>query len=52
MYLVFFEDFSVSRVDEISNDDKLMSDDGYLIIVDISDPGDPLEYINGKWEAI
>ena len=53
MYLIFFiEDLSIVRVDIISDDDRQMCDDGYSIIIDISKPGRPTKYVDGKWEAL
>ena len=53
MYLIFFiEDLTVIPVDIISDDDRQMCDDGNSIIIDISKPGRPTNYVNGKWEAL
>ena len=51
MYLVIFEDGTVKRTDNISEEDYISVDDGYLQIIDIV--GDvPMEYGEGEWTEI
>ncbi len=53
MYLYIFEDSSVYfHTGEISQEDYDQCDDGYIDIIDISDPKNPKQYYKSKWHEI
>ena len=52
MYLYFFSDGEITKIDTIQEDDLQAVDDGNLQIVDISDPKKPREYYEGEWIEI
>ena len=49
MYLYFFSDGEITKIDTIQEDDLQAVDNGDLQIVDISDPKKPKEYCDGEW---
>ena len=49
MYLYFFTDGEITKIDTIQKDDLPAVDNGDLQIIDISDPGKPREYYEGEW---
>ena len=52
MYLYFFSDGEITKIDTIQEDDLQAIDNGDLQIVDISDPKNPREYYEGEWMEI
>lgn len=52
MYLVILESGEIFKSEEFTEDLKGQSDDGYLTIVDISNPEYPLFYIEEGWTDI
>lgn len=52
MYLFIFEDGTIKKSSSYSDEDFESVENGYLDIVDISDPENP-KVINGtEWEAV
>ena len=51
-YLLIFEDGAINTTTTIDQVDKNNSDDGYLSIIDISDPNDVKEYYAGGWQGL
>tara|TARA_R110000850_G_scaffold261268_1_gene389310 strand:- start:142 stop:315 length:174 start_codon:yes stop_codon:yes gene_type:complete len=49
MYIIIFEDGSMSYSVTISSEELEAADDGILDIVDISDPTHPLRYFDEGW---
>tara|TARA_R110000851_G_scaffold188259_1_gene338287 strand:+ start:231 stop:404 length:174 start_codon:yes stop_codon:yes gene_type:complete len=49
MYIIIFEDGSMSYSATISSEELEAADDGILDIVDISDPTHPLRYFDEGW---
>ena len=49
MYLMIFEDSSLSTIDELTDDDKQAADDGYLDIIDFDTHE---QYSQGEWHLI
>lgn len=49
MFLLIFEDGEVKRADAVGEDDKQSADDGYIDLIDISDPTSPKRFISGEW---
>lgn len=52
MYLVIFEDGGVKTMAEIGVHELSAADDGYLDIIDISDPELPTRYFDEGWTSI
>lgn len=52
MYLITLEDGSTYATKEISNDDYSDCNNGYMQIVDISDPEKPLDFFDDEWTEI
>ena len=52
MYLIIFEDGSITKTTEINSDHIQGHNDGYLDIVDIADSDHPKEYIDNKWGEV
>ena len=52
MYLIITADGVIHVADEIDGDDIEASIDGEIDIVDISDPEQPTEYFEGKWDNV
>jgi len=51
MYLLITEDGEINKTVELHDDDKLMADEGYLDVIDVS--GEiPTQYYKGKWHDI
>lgn len=49
MYIIIFEDGSMSYSATISSGELEAADDGILDIIDISDPTHPLRYFDEGW---
>ena len=49
MYIFITEGGAISKQKEITEGDCDCADDGYLRIIDISDPDDPKEFGRGEW---
>jgi len=52
MYLLIFEDGSIKKTNEITEDDKNSSEDGYVDIIDISNQNEPKYFFVGEWKLI
>jgi hypothetical protein len=52
MFLIIFEDGEVKRADAVGEDDKQSADDGYIDLIDITDPSVPKRFISGAWSDI
>lgn len=53
MYIYIFENGTISQQKEIHPDDRQSLVDGYLVIIDISDPDKPVGLVpSGEWETI
>lgn len=48
VYLIIFEDGTIKYTYDFSEDLCQSADDGYVDIVDITDPEMPLQYLPGK----
>jgi len=51
MYILILEDGEALKCDKVQEDDLQGSDDGYLLIIDISGDG-PTVYDNGEWKPM
>jgi hypothetical protein len=52
MYLFIFEDGHICKNDSYEEDDISACDEGYLTLIDISDPAKPKEYYDSKWTDV
>ena len=52
MYLIIFEDGSKFKSTEVSIEDQQRANDGYLSIIDISDPENPKEFFADDWHVL
>ena len=52
MYLSIFEDGVMGLVDELTDDDRKASDDGYVTYIDVSIANQPKAYNKGEWFPI
>lgn len=49
MYILILEDGTILKQKEIAKQEYDSVEDGYLSIIDISDPDDPKEFYQGEW---
>jgi hypothetical protein len=49
MYIVIFEDGTMSHRETINSELLKEADNGVTDIIDISDPSDPLRYLDEGW---
>jgi len=52
MYLIIFEDGTIGRMDNISNNELETASNGFIDIIDISDSICPKCYFKGEWLEI
>ena len=52
MYIVIFEDGTIHKQKEITKEEYGSVEDGYLSIIDISDPNDPKEFYQDEWTSL
>ena len=52
MYLFIFEDGSVSSAEDMTEEDFVSADEGLLDIIDVSDPSNLKQYLNGQWDPV
>jgi len=52
MYLAIFEDGVIQYTSEVDEELLRGADDGFLDVLDISDPASPLRYWEGEWQAV
>jgi hypothetical protein len=52
MFLIIFEDGEVKRAAHLSEGDEQSAEDGYLDLIDISDPTSPKRFISGEWGEV
>ena len=49
MYILILEDGTIHKQKEITKEEYGSVEDGWLSIIDISDPDDPKEFYQGEW---
>ena len=52
MFLLIFDDFSVKKVTALTEGDYHACDDGYLELINITDPKNPLIYEDSEWVSV
>lgn len=52
MYILIFEDGSICKTKEITNEDKSAVSDGLVDIIETSNPNRPLIYVGPHFEDI
>jgi hypothetical protein len=52
IYLVIFEDGEVRKTSMLQDEDLQSCDDGVLDVIDITNPKDPVNYVNGMWVTV
>jgi len=52
MYLLIDEAFDIFKIEKIDDLLKSQAVDGYVDIIDISDPENPKDYYNEQWNEI
>jgi hypothetical protein len=51
-YLIIFEDNDIKHATSVGQDELRSCDDGYLDVIDITDPLKPLYFLNGVWVSV
>ena len=52
MYLIIFEDGSISKSDSVGISELEAADDGILDLIDISASDSPFRYYDGEWSEL
>lgn len=52
MYIYIFEDGTVNKTKTLSDGDLSSADDGFIDIIDISNPIEPKTYYSGQWHDL
>jgi len=52
MFLIIFEDGEIKRTEALADGDLESADDGYLDLLDVSEPTSPKRFISGEWVEV
>jgi hypothetical protein len=52
MYIMITEDWNVYKSEKITSEDKEAVENGYLDVIDITDPANPTRFNGDVWQSV